>query len=248
LGVYTGSTLEGLTRVAENDDLLMDQVYASRVTFQAIAGVEYQIAVDAPKTNQAAGNVVLTLGPPAAPVIVLQPRPVSLVEVTNVAFALRVSTLGASADRYQWTLNGQVIPGATNETYVLSSLTSAASGVYSVAVTNDFGGVVSSNAVVLVRMPPQLTVDRLEPDGRLRLRFGESDATVASDPRFFAVQQSRRFEVQSTSDLGNPAAQWNTSPGEITFDAGRFWFEESAAGSAAQSFYRVVELPGSGLE
>lgn len=246
LGVYTGRTVEGLTRVAENDDLLMDQVYASRVRFQAIAGVEYQIAVDAPKTNQAAGNVVLTLGSPAAPVIVLQPQPVSLVEVTNATFALQVSTLGgASADRYQWNVNGVAIPGATNETYALGALSSAASGVYSVAVTNDFGGVVSSNAVVLVRMPPQLTVDRLEPDGRLRLRFGEPNATVASDPRFFAIQQGRRFEVQSTSDLGNPAAQWNTSPGEITFDAGRFWFEESAPESAAQHFYRVVELPES---
>jgi hypothetical protein len=99
-----------------------------------------------------------------------------------------------------------------------------------------------------VRVPPRLTVDRRDPDGRLRLRFGEPEGTVAADPRLFAIQRSRRFEVQHTSDLGDLAAQWTASPGEIAFDEGRFWFEESAPGPATQNFYRVVELSELGPE
>lgn len=45
LAVYTGSTLSGLTAVAVNDDI-SSSVYQSRVTFTAVSGTTYQIAID----------------------------------------------------------------------------------------------------------------------------------------------------------------------------------------------------------
>ena len=57
LSVYTGNSVSSLTPVVSNDDLGSD--YTSSVTFQATAGVPYQIAVDG--YNGATGQVELTL-------------------------------------------------------------------------------------------------------------------------------------------------------------------------------------------
>ena len=50
LGVYTGSTVSGLTLVAANDDL-SSSIYQSRVTFPATAGTTYRVAVDGYHSN-----------------------------------------------------------------------------------------------------------------------------------------------------------------------------------------------------
>jgi hypothetical protein len=55
LAVYTGADVAALTLVAEDDDALGVQ---SRVTFDAVAGVEYRIAVDG--YGGATGDVVLS--------------------------------------------------------------------------------------------------------------------------------------------------------------------------------------------
>ena len=59
LAVYTGSAVNALTLVASNDDFLSPQ---SSVTFQAIAGTEYQIAVDG--YNGASGFISLNIHQP----------------------------------------------------------------------------------------------------------------------------------------------------------------------------------------
>lgn len=56
LGVYSGTSLSGLTAVASNDDYGM--TYQSRVSFNAQQGVSYKIAVDGWVTS--AGNVTLS--------------------------------------------------------------------------------------------------------------------------------------------------------------------------------------------
>jgi len=56
LGVYRGSTVSALTRIASNDDY---GDLTSRVTFWATAGVTYMIAVDG--YNAASGSVVVTV-------------------------------------------------------------------------------------------------------------------------------------------------------------------------------------------
>lgn len=58
LGVYTGSSISGLTTIASNDDS-GSGVLTSSVTFSAISGTSYKIAVDG--YNTATGNVSLNL-------------------------------------------------------------------------------------------------------------------------------------------------------------------------------------------
>ncbi len=58
LAVYTGTSLAGLQVVATNDDA-GPGVLQSKVTFSAVAGTTYQIAVDG--FNGASGNLILTL-------------------------------------------------------------------------------------------------------------------------------------------------------------------------------------------
>ncbi|MDZ4848788.1 MAG: metallophosphoesterase [Pirellulaceae bacterium] len=58
LGVYTGSSLTGLTSIASNDDETAS-LRTSRVRFSVVAGRTYQIAVDG--YNGATGNIVLSI-------------------------------------------------------------------------------------------------------------------------------------------------------------------------------------------
>lgn len=57
LAVYTGSSLQALTLIASNDDISPTEA-RSGVSFNALAGVTYRIAVDG--FNGASGNVVIT--------------------------------------------------------------------------------------------------------------------------------------------------------------------------------------------
>lgn len=67
LAVYTGDSLPGLTEVASNDNATQDVLSpcfdrTSTVSFDAIGGVEYRIAVDRNSSDPAAGNIVLRWG------------------------------------------------------------------------------------------------------------------------------------------------------------------------------------------
>jgi hypothetical protein len=96
LAVYQGSDVGTLTLVAENNDLVPDRVSASRVLFNAVAGQEYQIAVDSRKTNGTTGNVLLTLRQPplvdgAKPVVALSAPSSPLTREGPVTFSVNYS-------------------------------------------------------------------------------------------------------------------------------------------------------------
>jgi hypothetical protein len=59
LAVYTGSALSGLQLVASNDDAGEEGSPMSELVFEAVAGVEYQIAVDS--FERGVGTIVLSL-------------------------------------------------------------------------------------------------------------------------------------------------------------------------------------------
>ena len=235
LGVYTGSGLGSLTMIAENDDMVARVSYASRVLFTAVAGQEYQIAVDGVKTNHDAGSVLLTITqPPPLPRILVQPRSENSVHITNGTLSVGVTVSGAaSLFKYQWRFNGNPIPNATNASHALGPLSRTNSGLYTVTITNDFGSVTSSNADVWVRVPQLMQAPQRLSDGRVQLFFSDPDATLSSDPG--------RFEVHHTLNPSGPSTVWVTNLGGITISNGRFLFEDQTSGAVSRRTYRVIE-------
>jgi hypothetical protein len=85
-----------------------------------------------------------------APVITQQP------EGTNglVGLPVTLSVTAANGVGFQWYKNSQPV-GPNNNTFVVSAAAQTNdSGTYSVVVSNSFGSIVSSNAVVSIEFPP----------------------------------------------------------------------------------------------
>ncbi len=85
----------------------------------------------------------------AAPNILRQPT--ALIAVVGASATLNVTAVASPAPTYQWRRNGVVLPGATSATLVLSNVQAADAGGYEVVVTNPFGAVTSSLALVTVQ-------------------------------------------------------------------------------------------------
>src|SRR5436190_7694194 len=62
LGVYTGNSVSSLSVVVSNDDIIQNKYIQSQVTFSAVAGTTYRIAVDG--YGGAVGSLVLNINPP----------------------------------------------------------------------------------------------------------------------------------------------------------------------------------------
>jgi uncharacterized repeat protein (TIGR03803 family) len=91
---------------------------------------------------------------PASPSIDTQPASVARLAGTTATFT--VDADGVLPLRYQWRKdsvnlsNGGNISGATSSTLMLNNISQADAGAYSVVITNNFGSVVSSNAILTV--------------------------------------------------------------------------------------------------
>ncbi len=82
------------------------------------------------------------------PIILQQPTNQTVAAGFNVAFS--VGLIGTAPFSYQWNSNNVPVPGATNAAFTLPHVNLSASGHYSVLVTNSYGSVLSSNAVLTV--------------------------------------------------------------------------------------------------
>jgi hypothetical protein len=60
---------------------------------------------------------------------------------------------------YLWTLDGTNIPGATNADLILTNVQPAQGGAYSVIISNNFGSVTSSNALLTVVTSPIIVTE-----------------------------------------------------------------------------------------
>ncbi len=90
-------------------------------------------------------NAVLTVVP-RIPVITSQPADVAALVGTPAKFS--VIAIGGPPLSYQWRLNANDLPGATGTEYVVAATDASTAGAYSVRVTNPYGSVLSSNAVL----------------------------------------------------------------------------------------------------
>jgi alpha-tubulin suppressor-like RCC1 family protein len=79
-----------------------------------------------------------------------QPQPRTLTAGGTATFSVSVS--GAGTIHYQWRLNGNDLPGATNASLFLGNVQWDQAGAYSVTVTNDYGSATSQAATLRVNL------------------------------------------------------------------------------------------------
>jgi hypothetical protein len=108
-------------------------------------------------TSSAASLTVL-----AAPAILVQPTNQGAIAGATVHFI--VTAVGATPLHYQWQKdglnlgNGGAISGATTNALTISNAQLGYSGIYTVIITNAFGSVTSSNAVLTVTNAPPVII------------------------------------------------------------------------------------------
>jgi GH25 family lysozyme M1 (1,4-beta-N-acetylmuramidase) len=101
-------------------------------------------------TNSA--NALLTVhGPP-----VITAQPTNAVTGLGLTASFTVAVSGSTPLSYQWGFNGGSLSGATTSTLTVTNAGPTNAGTYSVVVTNLYGTVTSSNAL-LVAMDPYIT-------------------------------------------------------------------------------------------
>ncbi len=93
-------------------------------------------------------GISATISNPVAPGFTTQPASQTVNTGANVTFTVEAS--GTPTPAYQWQKDGVNITGATNASLILSSVTAADAGSYTVVVTNSAGSVTSDAAVLTV--------------------------------------------------------------------------------------------------
>jgi gliding motility-associated-like protein len=109
----------------------------------------YSVVVTGVCGGSVTSNAVALIVNPAT-AINAQPLPLTQCAGTNATFT--VVAVGTNLT-YQWRKNGTNITGATASTYTINNITAADAASYSVVVSGDCGGSVTSNAVALVVNP-----------------------------------------------------------------------------------------------
>ncbi len=105
---------------------------------------------------------------PDQPVITSPPSGLMVVAGSNAT--LNVSVIG-STPAYQWRFNGTNLSGATTNFLTISNFQSANAGNYDVVITNVYGAVTSSVAIVGLAGPPSILI---QPAGTNLTAFGIS--------------------------------------------------------------------------
>ena len=84
------------------------------------------------------------------PLIIVEPPP-NVIVAPGATVRLRVTATGIPPIRYQWTLNGMVLPNETKDTLTLRDVDAKSGGNYQVIVQNDTEAITTKSALLLVR-------------------------------------------------------------------------------------------------
>ena len=165
-------------------------------------------------------------------------QPISGVAGVGEGFLFSIGPSNATAVAYQWRLDGLSLPGATNATLRLASLSLGAEGQYSVVVTNARGLSVSRSAFleVLEVVPRELGTGRILQVGAqagvpitLRANGLETglffsmhyNTNTYAKPTFHAANSNAAVTVSLTATGHVGVAM--TLPAGQTFPAGHSW-------------------------
>ena len=122
---------------------------------------------------------------------------------------LSESALGLTPFYYQWETNGSVLPGATNSSLILTNLTLAASGHYSVIVSNPYGAVTSAPVVLSV------TLDTNPPVVLRAFNIGTTNVEVDFSKTVEAASATNPANYSFTNGLAIAAAALTTNHASV---------------------------------
>jgi hypothetical protein len=179
----------------------------------------YRVQVTNAFGSTLSSNAVLTV--PIPPSIQVQPS--NQIVLVNGTATFNVIAAGSLPLHYQWNFNGFDLDGATNASFTLANVNTNNAGGYLVVITNLYGSVTSSNAVLLVYASAAATLGGYSFSGVNGFQF-----QVAGVPGF-------NYAVQGSTNL----IDWvslitNTSP---------FIFVDANATNFPQQFYRTLYVP-----
>lgn len=143
-----------------NDSPLGSPASGGNISFYTLtaAGTDqagnYKVLVVDGYGSTMSSNALLTVIVP--PSITAQPLGQRVLAGSSVSFDVSVSGTGPFS--YQWLFNGANIPNATSATYGIQAVSTNDIGNYSVVVTSLAGTVTSSNALLMVIVPPSLAL------------------------------------------------------------------------------------------
>jgi alpha-tubulin suppressor-like RCC1 family protein len=165
---------------------------------------------------------------PNPPVITVQPISKTVEMGTNVTFSVGVSGTGPLG--FQWRKNETNLFGG-GSLLTLNNVGRAQRGVYSVIVTNAGGSATSSNVILKVLVPQQLSAPTLLPDGTFQ--FSSTDA----DGGLLSTEDLVNLELQASDDLTN----WVALPNGLSLTNGTLLLKDTEQTNFPARFYRIVE-------
>ncbi|MCX6926466.1 MAG: immunoglobulin domain-containing protein, partial [Verrucomicrobia bacterium] len=132
-----------------------------------------------------------------APSIVTQPTSQSVLPGASATFT--VSAAGTPPLSYQWLFNGTNIAGGNGTSLTLSNVQSIQAGNYSVRVTNAFGSITSSNALLTINAappcmaPPSGLVSWWQAEGNGSDTVGGNNGALSNGVTFVAGRVGQAF-------------------------------------------------------
>ncbi|MGD0208940.1 MAG: immunoglobulin domain-containing protein [Verrucomicrobiota bacterium] len=147
---------------------------------------------------------------------------------------------GAWPMAYQWQCNGTNVPGATNLILALTNALPGASGSYSVVVTNDFGSITSSVAVLTV---PDFS-SALDTTGLVWTTTGSAPWFMETNVTEYGLSALQSGAI--TNNQTTTVQTTVTGPGTLTF-----WWKLVSSSSDAALLFKIgnsvqASLYGSG--
>ncbi|HPC60588.1 MAG TPA: immunoglobulin domain-containing protein [Verrucomicrobiota bacterium] len=124
-------------------------IYTRTAAQPSHAGL-YSVVVSSSFGSVISSNAMLTVNQP----VTITSQPLSQTHNQGAAVTFSVTAAGSAPLGYQWRFKGAPLAGATASSLTLNNLQASDAGEYAVVVTNVAGAVLSSNAILAVRLPP----------------------------------------------------------------------------------------------
>ena len=146
------------------------------------------------------------------PFIVEQPDSQTVIVGRTAVFS--VATSGSRPISYQWSFNGNDLPGETQNVLTLSNAQPSQAGTYFVTVSNSFGLTVSSNATLTVTPPPVCLnppaglVSWWRAEGTTADQVSGNSGSLTDAVSYASAEVGHGFVFSGTSlsfSVGNPA-------------------------------------------